>query len=140
MPGAVPGGAQQLWLSVEGLAVGGYAGIADKAFFRMSSDHILRQTQAIDLTEATGVAETQMLFLSRPQWDAFYLDFFRHAVSTAPGQKEPPSTALVEEEAARLLREFSTLGERDRRRSFVAAGMQIPESPKRYGDSTVHPQ
>jgi hypothetical protein len=56
----------------------------------------------------------------RPQWDAFYLDFFRHAVGTAPGQKDPLSTAHVEQEAARLLGEFSTLGERDRRRTFVS--------------------
>jgi hypothetical protein len=54
----------------------------------------------------------------RPEWDAF--DFFRHAVSTGPGQKELPSTAHVEQEAARLLREFSTIGERDRRRTFVS--------------------
>lgn len=57
----------------------------------------------------------------RPQWEAFYLDFFRHAVSTVPGQRKPPSTVHVEQEAARLLREFSTLGERDRRRrTFVS--------------------
>ena len=56
----------------------------------------------------------------RPQWDAFYLDFFRQAVSTAPGQTEPPSTAYVEQEAARLLREFSTIGDRDRHRTFVS--------------------
>ena len=56
----------------------------------------------------------------RPQWDAFYLDFFRHAVRTAPGQKSPPTAAQVEQEAARLLTEFSTIGERDRRRSFVS--------------------
>jgi hypothetical protein len=63
---------------------------------------------------AAGITDRQ------PQWDAFYLDFFRHAVSTAPGQKEPPSTAHVEQEAARLLRDFSIIGERDRRRSFVS--------------------
>jgi hypothetical protein len=56
----------------------------------------------------------------RGQWDAFYLDFFRDAVSTAPGQKNPPTAAHVEQEAARLLREFSTIGERDRHRSFVS--------------------
>jgi hypothetical protein len=56
----------------------------------------------------------------KPQWDAFYLDFFRRAVSTAPLQKEPLLKAHVEQEAARLLRDFSTIGERDRRCSFVS--------------------
>src|ERR1700730_18076857 len=56
----------------------------------------------------------------RPHWEAFYLDFFRHAVSTVPGQKEPPSSEHIEREAARLLNEFTIIGERDRRRSFVS--------------------
>jgi len=63
---------------------------------------------------ASGIAER------RSQWDAFYLDFFRRAVSTAPDQKEPLSSERVEQEAARLLREFQSIGERDRRRTFVS--------------------
>jgi hypothetical protein len=55
----------------------------------------------------------------RPQWDTFYLDFFRHAVSTASGQKEPPATEYIEQEAARLFRKLSTIGEQDRHRIFV---------------------
>ena len=63
---------------------------------------------------ASGIAER------RPQWDAFYLDFFRRAVTTVPGQKEPPSSEHVEREAARLLREISIVAELDRRRTFVS--------------------
>lgn len=63
---------------------------------------------------ASGIAER------RPQWDAYYLDFYRDAVRTVPGQKEPPSSEYVEREAARLLREFSILSEDNRRRSFVS--------------------
>ncbi len=63
---------------------------------------------------ATGIAER------RQHWDSFYLDFFRRAVGTAPGRREPPSTEYVEREAARLLSELSTIGEKDRRRSFVS--------------------
>jgi hypothetical protein len=63
---------------------------------------------------ASGIAER------RSQWDAFYLDFFRRAVSTVSDQKEPPSSEHVEQEASRLLREFQSIGERDRRRTFVS--------------------
>ena len=63
---------------------------------------------------ASGIAER------RPEWDAFYLDFFRHALGTAPDQREPPSHDHIEQEAARLLRDFSRIGEHDRRRTFVS--------------------
>lgn len=56
----------------------------------------------------------------RPQWDAFYLDFFRQAIRTAPDQKEPPSIDNVERDAARLLQEITTSAEQDRRSTFVS--------------------
>lgn len=63
---------------------------------------------------AAGIAER------RSKWDAFYLYLLRHAVSTVPDQKRPPSSEHVEQEARRLLREFSILNEQDRRRTFVS--------------------
>ena len=85
------------------------------AMLEQRSIHFARADVLKDAFEgAAGIADR------RPQWDAFYLDFFRDAISTAPGQKEPPSSEHVEQEAARLLREFSTIGERDRRRTFVS--------------------
>lgn len=69
---------------------------------------------------ASGIAER------RSQWDAYYLDFFREAVSNPPSisdKAEPlphPSSGYVEREAARLLKEFSTISELERRRTFVS--------------------
>ena len=48
VPAAASGGAQLLKLSVEGLPVGRDAGVADKAFFGISFDPILWQTQPFD--------------------------------------------------------------------------------------------
>jgi hypothetical protein len=62
---------------------------------------------------AAGIAER------RQEWNDFYLDYFRQAIITAPGQEQPPPSEHVEREAARLLRDLSALGERDRRRTFV---------------------
>jgi hypothetical protein len=56
----------------------------------------------------------------RPQWEEFYLDHFRNAILTIPGQTEPVSTEYVEREALRLLTDLSAIGERDRRRTFVS--------------------
>ena len=63
---------------------------------------------------AAGIAER------RGTYDQFYLDFFRNAVRTAPGQTVPPPTEQVEHEAHRLLAEFTATGERDRKTSFVS--------------------
>jgi hypothetical protein len=43
VPITAPGGAQLIKLRVEGLPVGADTGVADKAFFGISSGHILRQ-------------------------------------------------------------------------------------------------
>src|SRR5438132_3780996 len=84
------------------------------AMLEQRSLHFARADVLGDAFEgAAGIADR------RPQWDVFYLDFFRHAVSTVPDQKERPSSENIEQEAARLLKEFSTIGERDRRRTFV---------------------
>src|SRR5918997_5152019 len=44
VPAAASGSAKLVKLRVEGLAVGADAGITDKAFFRISFGHILRQS------------------------------------------------------------------------------------------------
>ncbi|MCA0202076.1 MAG: hypothetical protein LCH56_14815 [Proteobacteria bacterium] len=56
----------------------------------------------------------------RAEWDAFYLEYFRESVRTAPGRTEPLATEYVEREAARLLKEISLVGERERRTTFVS--------------------
>jgi hypothetical protein len=56
----------------------------------------------------------------RPEWDAFYLDFFRRAYLTLPGQSRPPSQDDIEAGAKRLLGELRQIGEHDRRHTFVS--------------------
>lgn len=63
---------------------------------------------------AAGIAER------RAEWDAYYLDFFREAVRTVPGQDEPPTHEHIEREASRLLTELATTGDNVRRSSFVS--------------------
>jgi hypothetical protein len=57
----------------------------------------------------------------QPKWEAFYLDFFREAIRTAPGTT---ASALpveeVERQATRLLRQFDAIAEQDRLRTFVS--------------------
>lgn len=64
---------------------------------------------------ATGIAERQ------PEWEAFYLNFFREAIRTTPGAT---GSALkvedVESQATELLRQFEAIAEQDRLRSFVS--------------------
>jgi hypothetical protein len=109
----VVGGRQAMRAGYCALALHGFAKFV--ALLEHRAIYLARADRLGDTFEgAAGITDR------RPQWDAFYLDFFRHAVSTVPGQEEPPSTMHVEQEAARLLREFSTIGERDRRRTFVS--------------------
>ena len=61
----------------------------------------------------------------RPDWDTFYLDFFRQAIRTAPGQAKAPTDEHVEREANRLLADLSTISERDRLRTFVSCWHSI---------------
>jgi hypothetical protein len=67
----------------------------------------------MDFAKFVAMLEHRSIYFARADMldDPFegasgYLDFFRRAVSTAPDQKEPPSSEHVEQEAARLLREF----------------------------------
>src|SRR6266478_4615364 len=62
---------------------------------------------------AAGISERS------PEWEAFYLDFFRKAVATVPGQLKPPPSEQIEQEAARLFADFNTISDRDRRRTFA---------------------
>jgi hypothetical protein len=77
--------------------------------------HFARADQFDDRFEAASGAKGL-----KPRWDTHYLDFFRHAIRTAPGLTEPPPDEEVEREAARLLREFSESAALDRERLFVS--------------------
>src|ERR1700675_4817878 len=45
---------------------------------------------------------------------------FRQAIITAPDQEQLPSVDYVEQEAVRLLRDISRIGQQERRSSFVS--------------------
>ena len=77
--------------------------------------HFARADQFDDRFEAASGAKDL-----KPRWDAHYLDFFRHAIRTAPGVTEPPPDEEVEREAARLLKEFSDSAALDRELLFVS--------------------
>jgi hypothetical protein len=83
--------------------------LESRSLYFARADHLGDQFEG-----AAGVAER------RPDWDAFYLDFFRNAVRTIPGRTEPPPPEQVEQEAARLLEDIRQIGEQDRRRTFVS--------------------
>lgn len=83
--------------------------LESRSVYFARADHLGDQFEG-----AAGVAER------RPEWDAFYLDFFRNAVRTVPGRTEPPPPEHVEQEAARLLKDIAHQGEQDRRRTFVS--------------------
>lgn len=63
---------------------------------------------------AAGITGRQLI------WDTFYLDFFRQAIKTAPGQTKQPTDQHIERKAARLLADFTAASERDRLCSFVS--------------------
>ena len=64
---------------------------------------------------AKGMAER------KEKWDSFYLDFFRHAIRTAPGAKpEDLTEEYIKENSMRLLTEIGTIGERGRKDIFVS--------------------
>lgn len=63
---------------------------------------------------ASGIAERQ------PIWDAYYLEYFRNAVRTVPGQTEPVPEEHVEREAARLLSNIKAVVQHERRETFVS--------------------
>jgi len=63
---------------------------------------------------ASGIVERQS------EWDAFYMDFFRNAVRTVPGQAQPFPEDHIEREAKRLLGDFSRLADSDRQRTYVS--------------------
>lgn len=57
----------------------------------------------------------------KPQWDSYYLDFFRHAIQTAPGAKpEELTDDYVQTNSKRLLLELETIGKIDRKRTFIS--------------------
>jgi len=62
---------------------------------------------------ASGIAERKEV------WDEFYMEFFRNAIRTVPGGRVP-EPEKIEEDAARLLRDFSASREAERRRTFVS--------------------
>ncbi|MGB2715420.1 MAG: hypothetical protein WBC51_14660 [Vicinamibacterales bacterium] len=85
------------------------------ALLEQQALHFARADQFDDRFEAaSGVQDL------KARWDAHYLDFFRHAIRTAPRLSEPPPDEEVEREAARLLREFSQSAALDRERLFVS--------------------
>lgn len=63
---------------------------------------------------AAGIAERQS------EWNAYYLEFFRQAIITAPREGEPPTDEVVESEAKRLLSEFTEHNDRSRLCSFAS--------------------
>lgn len=63
---------------------------------------------------AAGTAERQ------PEWDSFYVKFFRDAIATVPGRKEAPSEEELNQQSARLLTDLKKIGETDRLRTFVS--------------------
>lgn len=57
----------------------------------------------------------------KPQWDDFYLDFFRHAIQTVPGAKpEELTDDYIQTNSKRLLSELETSGEIGRKRTFIS--------------------
>jgi hypothetical protein len=58
---------------------------------------------------------------NKQRWDEFYLDFFRTAVRSVPGEMCAPLTEpQVEQEAIRLLKDLEIGGELDRRKTFIS--------------------
>ena len=92
----------------------------------------------MDLSKLIAMLEDQSLFFARadklgdpfegasgladrePEWDNFYLDYFREAIRTLPSELGSPDKADVEAQAQRLLREIKQGAEFDRRTTFVS--------------------
>lgn len=57
----------------------------------------------------------------KPQWDAFYLDFFRYAIQTAPGINPGElNENYIQENSMHLLSELETNGQFDRKHTFIS--------------------
>lgn len=57
----------------------------------------------------------------KEKWDAFYLDFFREAIQTAPGMKpEDLTDEYIEENTTRLLSELNANGNVQRKHTFIS--------------------
>lgn len=57
----------------------------------------------------------------KEKWDAFYLDFFKEAIQTAPGMKPEDLTAeYIEENAIRLLSELNASENVKRKHTFIS--------------------
>jgi hypothetical protein len=85
------------------------------ALLEQKALHFARADKLGDPFEgATGIQDRL------PAWEAFYRDFFRKAVATAPDQMQPPSEEVLAQEADRLLADFKRSGERDRLRAFAS--------------------
>lgn len=86
------------------------------ALLEHSAIYFARADQLGDRFEgASGITERL------PEWNAFYLDFFRESIRTAPRGAEPnPPDEEVESQATRLLEQFNARAEQDRLRTFVS--------------------
>lgn len=56
----------------------------------------------------------------KSEWKAHCLEYFRHAIRTAPGQPEEISAEQVEQQAERLFLDFEVIGEREIQSTFVS--------------------
>lgn len=57
----------------------------------------------------------------KPQWDNFYLDFFKHAIQTVPGARPEELTPdYIESNSKRLLSELDISGKISRKHTFIS--------------------
>ena len=57
----------------------------------------------------------------KTQWDSYYLDFFKHAIQTAPGTRpEELTDDYVQTNSRRLLSELETSGKVGRKHTFIS--------------------
>ena len=74
----------------------------------------------------------------KEKWDAFYLNFFKEAIQTAPGMKPEDLTAeYIEENAIRLLSELNASGNVERKHTFISCWHCNQYTDKR-GKRTKH--
>ncbi len=58
---------------------------------------------------------------NKEEWDSYYKEFFKHAVSTAPGRDPSLNTEeKLEEEANRLLHQMDKIGEESRGNTYIS--------------------